>query len=207
MLKTRLLEMGGLAEERLQLSVRGLVERDLKPLEKVLTGDGDVNQLHIEIDDRCFKLLALQQPMAVDLRAIVGAVKINTDLERVGDLAVNIAEAAVRYLQHPPVKELIDIPRMALIAQEMLRDALDAYVRRDVALAQRVLSRDDELDLLKSLVFRELLGYMLKDQSTIKASIDLILISRHLERIGDHATNLAEDVIFMVSAQDVRHQT
>ena len=207
MLKTRLLEMGGLAEERLQLSVRGLVERDLKPLEKVLTGDGDVNQLHIEIDDRCFKLLALPQPMAVDLRAIVGAVKINTDLERVGDLAVNIAEAAVRYLQHPPVKELIDIPRMALIAQEMLRDALDAYVRRDVALAQRVLSRDDELDLLKSLVFRELLGYMLKDQSTIKASIDLILISRHLERIGDHATNLAEDVIFMVSAQDVRHQT
>ena len=206
-LKTRLLEMGGLAEERLQLSVQGLVERDLKPLEKVLTGDGDVNQLHIEIDDRCFKLLALQQPMAVDLRAIVGAVKINTDLERVGDLAVNIAEAAVRYLQHPPVKELIDIPRMALIAQEMLRDALDAYVRRDVALAQRVLTRDDELDLLKSLVFRELLGFMLKDQSTIKASIDLILISRHLERIGDHATNLAEDVIFMVSAQDVRHQT
>jgi phosphate transport system protein len=207
MLKTRLLEMGGLAEERLQLSVRGLVERDLKPLEKVLTGDGDVNQLHMEIDDRCFKLLALQQPMAVDLRAIVGAVKINTDLERVGDLAVNIAEAAVRYLQHPPVKELIDIPRMALIAQEMLRDALDAYVRRDVTLAQRVLTRDDELDLLKSLVFRELLGFMLKDQSTIKASIDLILISRHLERIGDHATNLAEDVIFMVSTQDVRHQT
>jgi len=207
MLKTRLLEMGGLAEERLQLSVRGLVERDLKPLETVLTGDGDVNQLHIEIDDRCFKLLALQQPMAVDLRAIVGAVKINTDLERVGDLAVNIAEAGVRYLQHPPVKELIDIPRMALIAQEMLRDALDSYVRRDVTLAQRVLTRDDELDLLKSLVFRELLGYMLKDQSTIKASIDLILISRHLERVGDHATNLAEDVIFMVSAQDVRHQT
>jgi phosphate transport system protein len=207
MLKTRLLEMGGLAEERLQISVRGLVERDLRMLEKVLTGDGDVNQLHIEIDDRCFKLLALQQPMAVDLRAIVGAVKINTDLERVGDLAVNIAEAAVRYLQHPPVKELIDIPRMALIAQEMLRDALDAYVRRDVSLAQRVLTRDDELDLLKSLVFRELLGFMLKDQSTIKASIDLILISRHLERVGDHATNLAEDVIFMVSAQDVRHAT
>ena len=207
MLKTRLLEMGGVAEERLQLAVRGLVERDLKPLEKVLTGDGDINQLHIEIDDRCFKLLALQQPMAADLRAIVGGVKINTDLERVGDLAVNIAEAAVRYLQHPPVKELIDIPRMALIAQEMLRDALDAYVRRDVTLAQRVLTRDDELDLLKSLVFRELLGYMLKDQSTIKASIDLILISRHLERIGDHATNLAEDVIFMVSAQDVRHAT
>jgi phosphate transport system protein len=206
-LKTRLLEMGGVAEERLQVAVRGLVDRDLMLLERVLTGDSDVNNLHIEIDDRCFKLLALQQPIASDLRAIVGAIKINTDLERVGDLAVNVAEAAARYLQHPPVKELIDIPRMGLIAQEMLRDALDAYVRRDVALAQRVLTRDDELDLLKSLVFRELLGYMLKDQSTIKASLDLILVSRHLERVGDHATNIAEDVIFMVSAQDVRHQT
>lgn len=206
-LKTRLLEMGGLAEERLQIAVRGLVDRDLALLDRVLTGDSDVNQLHIEIDDRCFKLLALQQPMATDLRAIVAAVKINTDLERVGDLAVNIAEAAARYLQHPPVKELIDIPRMGLMAQEMLRDSLDSYVRRDVNLAQRVLTRDDELDLLKSLVFRELLGYMLKDPSTIKASLDLILVSRHLERIGDHATNIAEDVIFMVSAQDVRHQT
>ena len=206
-LKTRLLEMGGLAEERLQVATRGLVERDMALLDRVLTGDADVNQLHIEIDDRCFKLLALQQPMAADLRAIVGAVKINTDLERVGDLAVNIAEAAFRYLQHPPVKELIDIPRMAIIAQEMLRDALDAYVRRDVTLAQRVLTRDDELDLLKSLVFRDLLGHMLKDQTTITASLDLILVSRHLERIGDHATNIAEDVIFMVSAQDVRHQS
>ena len=205
-LKTRLLEMGGLAEDRLRVAVRGLVERDLVLLEKVLTGDAAINQLHIEIDDRCFKLLALQQPMAVDLRAIVAAVKINSDLERVGDLAVNIAEAATRYLQHPPVKELIDIPRMALIAQEMLRDALDAYVRRDVTMAQRVLTRDDELDLLKSLVFRELLGYMVKDQTTIKAALDLILISRHLERTGDHATNIAEDVIFMVSARDVRHQ-
>jgi phosphate transport system protein len=205
-LKTRLLEMGGLAEDRLRVAVRGLVDRDVSQLDKVLTGDGAINQLHIEVDDRCFKLLALQQPMAADLRAIVAAVKINTDLERVGDLAVNIAEAAARYLTHPPVKELIDIPRMAVIAQEMLRDALDAYVRRDVTLAQRVLSRDDELDLLKSLVFRELLSFMLKDQSTIKASLDLILVSRHLERTGDHATNIAEDVIFMVSALDVRHQ-
>src|SRR6187455_1332439 len=142
-LKARLLEMGGLAEDRLRSAVRGLVDRDLAQLDKVLSGDGALNQLHIEVDDRCFKLLALQQPMAADLRAIVSAVKINSDLERVGDLAVNIAEAAQRYLQHPPVKELIDIPRMAVIAQEMLRDALDAYVRRDVALAQRVLTRDD----------------------------------------------------------------
>ena len=206
LLKTRLLEMGGLAEDRLRLAMRGLVDRDFNLLNKVLTGDSSINELHIEIDDRCFKLLALQQPMAADLRAIVSAVKINTDLERVGDLAVNIAEAAARYITHPPVKELIDIPRMALIAQEMLRDALDAYVRRDVSLAERVLSRDDELDLLKSLVFRELLGLMLKDPTVIKAGLDLILVSRHLERTGDHATNIAEDVIFMVSAQDVRHQ-
>jgi phosphate transport system protein len=132
-------------------------------------------------------------------------VKINTDLERVGDLAVNIAEAAKRYLRHPPVKELIDIPRMAGIAQTMLHDALDAYVRRDVALARAVLDEDDTLDALKTQVFRELLTYMLQNPSTIEPSLDLILISRHLERIGDHATNVAEDVIFMVSARDVRH--
>jgi len=205
-LKARLLEMGGLAEDRLRLAVRGLTERDLTLVDRVLTGDTAINQLHIEVDDRCFKLLALHQPMAVDLRSIVAAVKINTDLERVGDLAVNIGEAAARYLEHPPVKELIDIPRMADIAQEMLRDALDAYVRRDLTLAQQVLDRDDELDLLKTHVFRELLTHMARSQSTIEPSLDLILISRHLERVGDHATNVAEDVIFMVSAKDVRHQ-
>jgi len=204
-LKARLLEMGGLAEDRLRLAVKGLVDRDPGTIERVMGSDAVINQLHIEIDDRCFKLLALHQPMAVDLRAIVSAVKINTDLERVGDLAVNIAEASRRYLQHPPVKELIDIPRMADIAQTMLRDALDAFVRRDMALAQAVLDRDDELDTLKTEVFRELLTYMLRDQATVEPSLDLILISRHLERIGDHATNVAEDVIFMVSAKDVRH--
>jgi phosphate transport system protein len=205
-LKGRLLEMGGLAEERLRLAVRGLVEREQGVVDTVLRGDADINQLHIDIDDRCFKLLALHQPMAVDLRAIVAAVKINTDLERVGDLAVNISEAVRRYLQHPPVKELIDIPRMAELAQDMLRDALDAFVRRDLKLAQQVLMQDDALDTLKTAVFRELLGYMLRDSTTIEPALDLILISRHLERIGDHATNVAEDVIFMVSAKDVRHQ-
>ena len=204
-LKTRLLEMGGLAEERVRAAVRAVVERDRALVEKVLTGDAAINQLHIEVDDRCFKLLALHQPMAVDLRSIVAAVKINTDLERVGDLAVNIAEAVRRYLQHPPVKELVDIPKMAEIAQDMLRDALDAYVRRDTGLANRVLNKDDELDSLKTIVFRELLTHMLHDPSTIEPSLDLLLISRHLERIGDHATNVAEDVIFMVSAKDVRH--
>src|ERR687895_630373 len=204
-LKTRLLEMGGLAEDRVRSVVQALVERDATVVDRVLAGDGPINQLHIEVDSRCFKLLALHQPMAVDLRAIVSAVKINTDLERVGDLAVNIAEAVIRYMKHPPVKELIDIPRMAAIAQAMLRDALDAYVRRDIAMAEAVLNEDDALDALKTQVFRELLTYMLSDPSKIEPALDLILISRHLERIGDHATNVAEDVIFMVSARDVRH--
>ncbi len=204
-LKERLLVMGGLAEERVHAAVEALVERSTAQVEQVRTGDEPLNRLHIEIDDRCFKMLALQQPMAVDLRAIVAAVKINTDLERVGDLAVNIAEASARYLMHPPVKQLIDIPRMAEIAQAMLRDALDAYVRRDIELARNVLNEDDKLDALKLQVFRELLTYMLQDPTTIEPALDLILISRHLERIGDHATNIAEDVIFMVSARDVRH--
>jgi phosphate transport system protein len=204
-LKSRLLEMGGLAEEQVRVAIRGLVDRDPELVDRALAGDEAINRMHIEIDERCFTLLALYQPMAVDLRAIVAAVKINTDLERVGDLAINIAQAAERYAAHPPVKQLIDIPRMATIAQAMLRDALDAFVRRDTALAQLVLNQDDELDALKTQIFRELLTYMLQDASTIQPALDLILISRHLERIGDHATNIAEDVIFMVSAKDVRH--
>jgi phosphate transport system protein len=204
-LQGRLLEMGGLAEERVRAAVHGLVSRDASAIERVLRGDEPVNEFHIEIDNRCFRLLALHQPMAVDLRTIVAAVKINTDLERVGDLAVNIAEASSRYITHPPVKKLIDIPRMGAIAQSMLRDALDSYVRRDTSLAQQVLNQDDELDALKTQVFRELLTFMLQDPSTVEPALDLILISRHLERIGDHATNIAEDVIFMVSARDVRH--
>ena len=204
-LQARLLEMGGLAEERVRLAVQGLAARDPAAIEKVMRGDEPLNELHIEVDNRCFTLLALYQPMATDLRAIVAAVKINTDLERVGDLAVNIPEAARRYAMHPPVKKLIDIPQMGHIAQAMLRDALDSFVRRDTQLAQQVLNEDDRLDALKTQVFRELLTYMLHDPSTVEPALDLILVSRHLERIGDHATNIAEDVIFMVSALDVRH--
>jgi phosphate transport system protein len=204
-LQARLLAMGGFAEERVREAVAALATRDSTLVDRVLAGDEPINDLHIEIDDRSFKLLALHQPMAADLRVIVAAVKINTDLERVGDLAVNIAEAAKRYLQHAPVKPLIDIPRMGEIAQRMLRDALDAFVRRDTALAEAVLAADDELDGLKSQIFRELLTYMMQDGSTIEPALDLILVSRHLERIGDHATNIAEDVIFLVSAKDVRH--
>jgi len=204
-LQARLLEMGGLAEERVRAAVQGLSTRDVDVIEQVLHGDEPINELHVEIDGRCFKLLALHQPMATDLRAIVSAVKINTDLERVGDLAVNIAEAAQRYATHAPVKKLVDLPQMGDIAQAMLRDALDSFVRRDTILAQQVLDEDDRLDGLKTKIFRELLAYMLNDRATVEPSLDLILISRHLERIGDHATNIAEDVIFMVSALDVRH--
>src|SRR5262245_32909661 len=204
-LQGRLLEMGGLAEERVRGAVQSLVSRDIGAIDRVLYGDEPINELHVEIDNRCFKLLALHQPMATDLRAIVAAVKINTDLERVGDLAVNIAEAARRYATHTPVKKLIDIPQMGDIAQSMLRDALDSFVRRDTRLAHQVLNEDDRLDILKTQVFRELLTYMLNDPTTVEPALDLILISRHLERIGDHATNIAEDVIFMVSALDVRH--
>ena len=203
--KHRLLTMGGLAEERVRLAVRGLLQRDPALMAEVIAGDAELNRFQLEVDDRCFKLLALHQPMAGDLRTIVAAVKINSDLERVGDLAVNIAEAAQRYITLPPVKPLVDIPRMADLAQAMLHDALDAFVSRDVTLAERVLDRDDLLDDLKNQVFRELLSYMLGDPRTVEPSIDLILVSRHLERVGDHATNIAEDVIFIVAARDVRH--
>src|SRR5436190_8823355 len=162
-LKTRLLEMGGIAEEQVRTAVKGLVDRDHALVDQVLTGDDPLNSLHIEIDNRCFTLLALYQPMAADLRTIVAAVKINTDLERVGDLAVNIAEAARRYVAHAPVKKLIDIPDMGKIAQGMLRDALDAYVKRDTGLAQQVLNGDARLDGLKTHGFRERLNIMPND--------------------------------------------
>lgn len=187
------------------MAVWGLVERDSHLIDFVLSGDEEVNRFQLDVDDRCFKLLALYQPVAIDLRFIVAAVKINSDLERVGDLAVNIAEAAKRYTTHPPVKPLVDLPRMEDLAQTMLRDALDAFVRHDISLAQSVLDRDDAVDSLKNQIFRELLTYMLGDPHTIEPSLDLILISRHLERIADHATNIAEDVIFIVAARDVRH--
>jgi len=204
-LKQRLLEMGHLAEEHLRLALRALVERDHDLVAKVITGDGDINRLNVEIDDRCFKLLALHQPMAVDLRVIVAVIKISNDLERVGDLAVNIAQATERYVSRPMVKPLIDMPRMGEIALVMLRDALDAFLAGDVEAAKAVLTQDDVLDDLKDQIFRELLTYMLGDTTKIEPGIDLILISRHLERVGDHATNIAEDVVFLVKGVDIRH--
>ena len=204
-LKTRLLAMGGEAEEQVRAAVRALVEGDLGLAERVLCGDEPINRLHMEIDKRCYDLLVEHHPAATDVRVVVSGVKINSDLERIGDVAVNIAEATFSYLQHPPVKPLIDIPRMAEHAQGMLRDALNAYVRHATEMAYDVLDRDDTLDGLKDQVFRELLRYMVQNPATTEPALDLILISRHLERIGDHATNIAEEVIFMVSGRDVRH--
>jgi phosphate transport system protein len=204
-LKNRLLTMGALVEERVHRAVKALMDRDQEEAERVIASDREVNDLQIEIDDRCLKLLALQQPMATDLRLITSAMKINADLERIGDQAVNVAENVLKLLPQPPLKPLIDIPRMADIAQRMTRDALDAFVRRDAVLARDVLRRDDEVDQLKDQVFRELLTYMMADPGTIQRALALILISRNIERIADHATNIAEDVIFLVEAKDVRH--
>lgn len=204
-LKRRLLNMGALVEERVHQAIQALMERRPEATDKIIAGDEDVNDLQIEIDDRCLKLLALQQPMASDLRLITAAMKINADLERIGDQAVNIAENAARVLAHPPLKPLLDLPRMAEIAERMTRDSLDAFVRRDPDLARGILARDDEVDQLKDQVFRVLLTYMMADPATIERALGLILVSRNIERIADHATNIAEDVIFLVEAKDVRH--
>jgi phosphate transport system protein len=204
-LKNRLLAMGALVEDRVHRAVRSLIDRRMEEADEVIASDQEVNELHIEIDDRCLKLLATQTPLAIDLRLITSAMKINSDLERIGDQAVNIAENVVKILPHPPLKPLIDIPRMAEIAEKMTRDALDSFVRKDPVLARDVLRRDDEVDQLKDQVFRELLTYMMADPGTIQRALSLILISRNIERIADHATNIAEDVIFLVEAKDVRH--
>jgi phosphate transport system protein len=204
-LKNRLLTMGALVEERAHQAVRSLVNRSQEAAEQIIASDKEVNDLQIDIDDRCLKLLATQTPLASDLRLITSAMKINADLERIGDQAVNIAENVIKLLPQPPLKPLIDIPRMAEIAQQMTRDALDSFVKRDATLARDVLKRDDEVDNLKDQVFRELLTYMMADPGTIQRALALILISRNLERIADHATNIAEDVIFLVEAKDVRH--
>jgi len=205
-LKQRLLHMGALVEERVHGAVQALVERRTDVAERIAASDAEINELHMEIDDRCLKLLALQQPMATDLRTIMAAQKINSDLERMGDQAVNVAQNVLKLLMHPPLRPLLTIPRMTELAENMMRDSLDAFVRRDVALARSVLQRDDEVDELKDQVFRVLLTHMMADTGTIERALTLILISRNVERIADHATNIAEDVIFMVEARDVRHR-
>jgi phosphate transport system protein len=205
-LKETVLRMGGLAETMTLRAVQALVERKAEMLPEIQELEQQVNHLHIDIDEIALEMIALRQPTATDLRFITAAMKINTDLERIGDQAVNIVEQAESLLAVPVLKPLIDIPRMAEIAEEMLKAALDAFVGGNDELAYQTIQRDDDVDNLKDQIFRELLTFMMADVSTIPRAMDLILVSRHLERIADHATNICEDVIFMVKGKDVRHQ-
>jgi len=204
-LNENLLHMARLAEESVALAVRSLKERNETLAQDVFKREGTINLLEIDIDELCMRLLALRQPVASDLRFITSAMKIGSDLERVGDLAVNIAEVSVELLKQPPLKPLIDIPRMASLAEGMIKDALNAFVNRDEKLARAVCERDDEVDSLNDQVFRELLTYMMEDPETINRAVDLILVGRHLERIADHATNIGEDVIYMVKGKTIKH--
>jgi len=205
-LRDRLLTMGSLAETMIHKGIKALVDRDQSLVQAVLAHEEEMDLLCIEIDDRCFTQMALRQPMASDLRLLVASIKINSDLERIGDQAVSIALRARSLIGQPQLKPLIDIPRMASIVQEMVRASLDAFVAQDPDLARRVIDRDDEVDSLRDQVFRELLTYMMGDTTTISRALDLILISRNLERIADHSTNIAEDVIYIVRGEDVRER-
>jgi len=204
-LKERLLWMGNLAERSVHQGVHAVLEADEKLALAVLTEENVINELQIEIDDRVVQLLALQQLMAADLRFVLAIARINNDLERIGDQAVNIAQSAQRIVRHPRVKPYVDLPRMGELAEKMMRDSLDSLVRRDVDLARSVLSRDDQVDQLRDQIFRELLSYMMGDSSVVFPAFELILVAKNLERIADHATNVAEDVIYMVAGSDVRH--
>ena len=205
-LKESLLKMAGLAEQAIRNAIEALVERNTPLAEKTIAEDEKINAMELLIDERCLRLLALHQPMAADLRFITSAMRINTELERIGDQAVNIAERVISLNQEPQLKPYIDIPRMAQITQSMVKDVLDSFVNGDTNLARSVCERDDQVDALNDQVFRELLTYMMSDPKTITRSVHLIIVSRCLERIADHTTNIAEGVIFMVKALVIKHR-
>ncbi|MGH9435576.1 MAG: phosphate signaling complex protein PhoU [Terriglobia bacterium] len=204
-LRKRLLEMSGLVESAIYRSVHSLVERDESLAELVFTTEARINQMEIEIDEMAVRLLALEQPVATDLRLITSAIKINNDLERMGDLAYNVAERAVCLMREPKVNALIDIPYMANLVESMVRKCLDAFVKKDADLARSVLVSDDAVDDLRTGIYKELIRYMEENPERIHQGLDLIFVARNLERIGDHATNIAEDVLFLVDGVDVRH--
>jgi len=204
-LKNDLLDMGGRAEAVIQKSIEALKRRDVRLAEEVIADDKAIDRLEIDIDERCVSLLALRQPMAVDLRFITAALKIGNDLERVGDHAVNIAGSAKRLAAEPSLKPLVDIPRMADLAAAMLREGLDAFVRRDSATARELVKRDDAVDALNHQMFRELLSFMIEDPRTITRAMELILVARNLERVADLATNIAEEVVFIAEARIIKH--
>ena len=204
-LKEQLLHMGGRAEANVLKSVNALRRRDPDLARQVYADDKVIDRLELEIDDRCLRLLALQHPLARDLRFIASALKITNDLERIGDHAVNIAESAERLAELPLLKALVDIPRMAELASGMLHEALDAFVRDDGDAARRICRRDDEVDDLNRQLFRELLTYMIEDPTTITRALELILVARNLERVADMATNVAEEVVFIAEARVIKH--
>src|SRR6202158_3312517 len=197
-LKERMLWMGSLAERAVHQAVHSVLDADEKLAGGVLREENAINELQIEIDDRVVQLLALQQLMAADLRFVLAIARINNDLERIGDQAVNIAQSAQRILRHPRVKPYVDLPRMGELAEKMMRDSLDSLVRRDVELARSVLSRDDQVDQLRDQLFRELLTYMMGDSSVVFPAFELILVAKNLERLGDHATNIAAAEIYVL---------
>lgn len=207
-LEQRLLAMGALCETMIQKSVRGLINRDPALSQEVFRLEDEANRFHIEIDDTAIKLIALHQPMAGDLRFLAAAMKINNDLERIADMAVNASQTGYYHLfKEPPVPQIVMIQRMADLAQRMLRHSLEAYATRNVDLAQRVLADDAEEDRLKAQALTDLIGLIRTDPPRSEAFVELILLSKNMERIGDHATNIAEDVVFMVLGKDIRHRS
>jgi phosphate transport system protein len=204
-LREEILYMGGLVEDQIQKAIKSLVERDSSLADVIIERDHEVNRLDVEIDDLCIRLLALHQPAGRDLRFITTGLKITTDLERIGDMAVNICERALELNSEPQLKPYIDIPRMANIAQRMIRESLDAFVREDTDLALNVCRSDEEVDQLNSQIFREVVTFMIDDSGTINRAIKISSISKYIERIADHATNIAEMVIFMVKGKSIRH--
>ncbi len=204
-LKQTLLAMGGLVEEQIHRVMRALIERDDALAQEIIDRDRRVNAMDVEVDEKCVELLALYQPAAGDLRFITTAMKIVTDLERIGDQGGNTPQRAIELNREPQLKPYIDLPRMAERAGQMVKESLDAFVNRDTALARRVCAEDETVDALKEQVFRELLTFMMEDPRTIPRAIRLILISRFLERVADHATNIAEMVIYLVEGKMVRH--
>jgi phosphate transport system protein len=204
-LNKQLLEMCGLVENSIHHSVNAVVDRDDKPAQKVFENESRINQLEIQIDNIAIRLLALQQPMAIDLRFITMSIKINNNLERMGDIAVNIAQRALSLLNWPHLNPRIDIPYMAELAEDMIRNSINAFIGRDVELATKVLKSDDAVDRLRDEMYAEIEKFMEKDPQRIHPGIDYIFIARGLERLADHATNIAEDVLFFVQGIDVRH--
>lgn len=204
-LREDILYMGGLVEDQIQKAVKSLVERDSPLAETIIQRDQEVNRMDVEIDDLCIRLLALHQPAGKDLRFITTGLKITTDLERIGDMAVNICERTLELNLEPQLKPYIDIPRMAQISQRMIRESLDAFVREDTDLALKVCKDDQEVDDLNSQVFRETVSFMIEDPHTINRAMKIGFVSKYLERIADHATNIAEMVIFMVKGKSIRH--